>query len=102
MGRVRASRERKRSRTESNRKVRKVFGRALRVLRAAGGDDGGDDGNGDRGGSAAAFLPKRSRRRAEAARRIREESAFGAVRREQPRGPLAERARDEESVTLYK
>ena len=65
-GWVRASRERKRSRTESNRKVRKVFGRALRVLRAAGGDDGGDDGNGDRGGSAAAFLPKRSRRRAEA------------------------------------
>ena len=54
---------------------------------------------GDRGG-ARAFLPKRSRRRAEAARRIREESAFGAVRREQPRGPLAERARDEESVTL--
>ena len=63
--------------------------------------DGGDDDGGDRGGSAAAFLPKRSRRRAEAARRIRE-SAFGAVRREQPRGPLAERARDEESVTLYK
>ena len=96
----RASRERRLepSRTEKFEK----FSDEPPRLRAAGGDDGGDDGNGDRGGSAAAFLPKRSRRRAEAARRIREESAFGAVRREQPRGPLAERARDEESVTLYK